>query len=57
MPTYDDAVSNGKMGTAQKNDTKKQNTKRKTQNMWHLVYVTSRKSRTYYNNLLTAPLT
>lgn len=33
MSTYDDAVSNAKMGTAQKNDTKKQNTKRKTQNM------------------------
>ena len=33
MLKYDDAVSNGKMGTAQKNDTKKQNTKRKTQNM------------------------
>ena len=33
MPTYDDAVSNGKMGTAQKNDTKKQNTKKTPQNM------------------------
>lgn len=35
MSTYDDAVSNGKMGTAQKNDTKK--TKHKKKNTKHVT--------------------